>query len=258
MAYILGKDYGKRVLLCDLDSSGNLSSSLYYQDEERGIVRCKRADPLDTFGVPQILIDKNADIRDNVISTTFENVDLAPSNDAMQSADTSIRLDQTCPQQFRLSLQLKTIRNQYDYIILDCPPAQDMIVVNALFCSQEVIIPSTINQDSLEAIPRVMKLAEEATNYNPALEISGVLFTRVARNTSLDLQGVQDMRAVSAEDGFRVFNTYIRNSVSVERCRFASMSLREYDPKCAPAIDYDNFVAEYLGVKIPHSDVSYD
>ena len=253
MAYIMGKDYGLRVLLCDLDSSGNLSSSLYH-NSENGAVRCKPVNPCDDFGMPKILMDKDADIRENILETTFENVSIIPSNDTMQVADSSIRIDTTVPQQYRLMRHLKKVYADYDYIILDCPPAQDMSVVNALYCAREVIIPTTINQDSLEAIPRVSRLIDEIQDYNPALSIRGVLFTRIARNTSLDKQGVKDMRGILT---CPVFDTYIRNSIAVERCRFANMSLREYDSRCTPAIDYDNFVAEYLGKVKPHPEVVY-
>ena len=250
MAYILGKDYGKRVLLGDMDSSGNLSAAMFREDSDsESPVVCKSSDPYDDFGMSHILMDRNCDPHDYILKTSFENVSIIPSNDTLQGADSAIRIDTTVPQQYRLSRQLRKVQDEYDYCILDCPPAFDMTVTNALYCAHEVIIPSSINQDSIDAIDRVARFIEEISEFNPSLVLRGVLFTRIAGNNSLDKNGQQQMREVLP---YPVFKTYIRNSIVVENSRFLNMSIREYDKKSNPAIDYDNFVAEYLKKPLPH------
>lgn len=253
MAYVLGADYGKKVLLVDLDSSGNLSASMTYMDGAEPKL-CKRADRTDDFGMPHLLLHKDASIKDYILHTTFENVDLIPSNDTMQLADSAIRMDTTVPQQYRIQRHLQRVAGDYDYCILDCPPAQDMIVVNALYCSQELIIPTTMNQDSLSAVTRVVELVKEISDYNPVLSIRGVLFTMVSPNTRLGKQGVPEMRSIF---NGAAFETYIRHSITMEWSRFANQSQRQYKKQSQPALDYDNFVAEYLGLPSPHPEIHY-
>lgn len=250
MAYILGKDYGKRVLLGDMDSSGNLSAAMYRGDSSpESPVVCKSENPYDDYGMSHLLKDRGCEPHDYIIKTSFENVSIIPSNDTLQETDSLIRIDTAVPQQYRLSRQLRKVQNEYDYCILDCPPAFDMIVTNALYCAHEVIIPSSINKDSIDAIDRVARFIDEISEFNPSLMLRGVLFTRIAGNNSLDKNGLMQMKEVLP---YPVFNTYIRNSIVVENSRFLNMSIREYDKKSNPAIDYDNFVAEYLGKPLPH------
>lgn len=257
MAYILGTIYGKKVLLCDMDSSGNLSAAMYRGDTDGGEeVICRSSDPYDDFGISHLLRDKNCEPHDFVIPTTFENVSIIPSNDTLQETETMLRIDTMTPQQYRLARQLKKLQEEFDYCIMDCPPAFNMIVTNALYCAHELIIPSSINKDAIDAIERVTRYMEEIAPLNPALHLRGILFTRIAGNNGLDKNGVKQMRKVLE---YPIFNTYIRNSIVVENSRFMNMSIREYDKTSAPAIDYDNFVAEYLGKPSPHPGaVNYD
>ena len=245
MAYILSQDYDKKVLVCDLDSSGNLSAMF-------GI----RPNPGELGGVSVIMENKDADPREYIIHTDVEGLDILTANDTLKPVDTSIRLDQRTPQQTRLKKQLAKVSSDYDYCLLDCPPSEDLLVINALACAQEVIIPCIVGMDSLDAAIRVGKLVGEIEDFNPSLTIRGMLMTSV-KNNALDKDGIN-----AVLPGIPKFNTYIRQSVEVERARFLNTSLREYAKQerrkpFTALLDYDNFVAEYMGVEPVHADAPY-
>lgn len=245
MAYLLAAHYGKRVLACDLDSSGNLSAMFGMRPD--ACVMC----PMGT-----VMESKDADPHEYVIRTTLEGLDLLAANDTLKPVDTAIRLDQRTPQQTRLKKQLAKLASEYDYCLLDCPPSEDLLVINALACAQEVIIPCEVSMDSMDAAVRVAKLVMEIEDFNPSLTIRGMLMTKV-KNNALDKDGIN-----VTLPGIPKFRSYIRQSVDVERSRFLNASLHEYvkqeKKKPFPALfDYDNFVAEYMGGAPLHLDAPY-
>lgn len=237
--YLLATDYGKRVLLCDLDDSGNLSASFECRPPEG-----------DDMCLSKLLTDKTADPHDYIIKTRTQGVHIIAGNDTLKPADTAIRMDFVNPQQFRLKSQLKKLDGEYDYCLLDCPPSDGIIVINALAAAQEVIIPSNVNQDSLDGIVRVVRLITQVSDFNPSLSLRGVLMTRISNNRV-------DREGVALELPFPKFRTYIRASVDVERSRFVNQSLREYRGSLPASIDYENFVAEYLGLDPVRRDCPY-
>lgn len=239
MATVLAETYGKKVLLIDLDSSGNLSDSFHCRPDDGCLT-----------GVSAILRDKNEDPNEHIYETGVEGVHIMPSNDTLKSTETAIRLDTVSPQQFKLMAQLKKVDADYDYCIMDCPPSEDIVVINALATSSEVIIPTTVNQDSMSAIIKICKTVSEVQDYNPMLSIRGVLMTRI-RSNNVDREGL------SIDFGVPKFKTYIRNAIDVERSRFQCQSIREYRADCPAALDYDNFVAEYLGLPPVHAHEPY-
>lgn len=252
MAYILSASYGKKVLVCDLDASGNISDS-FRQDIGGGETASCRPELGDIDGIAALVMDKNADPHDYIIHTTTPNVDVIPANDTLKKAEVALRMEQRTPQQFRLQRQLHKLGDEYDYVLLDCPPAEDMLVINALVASRHLIIPCMVNQDSMDAVLRTVSLAVEEQDYNPALEIVGILPTRVSNN-KVDREGLEVL-----SEGMPVarFQTFIRQSVDVERSRFSNQSLREFKKDSNPAIDYDNFVAEYMGCAPVHPNAPY-
>lgn len=246
MAHILATVCNKRVLACDLDSSGNLSAMLQV-----------RPDPGDACGASAILLDKSVDPRECIVHTQVDGVDMLTGNDTLNTTETMIRMDAVSPQQFRLSKQLKKIGADYDYCIIDCAPTPSILVINALACAHEVIIPTHVGQDSFDAVVRVLQLADEVQDYNPGLSIRGILLTDI-ENNSFDKEGIQmDWGDIPR------FRTYIRHSVEVERSRSANLCLADYAKgyrrkKFGPLMDYDNFVAEYLGFPLVHENVPYN
>lgn len=250
MAHILATKYGKHVLLGDLDSSGNLSSACSRRLED------KKACPM-YF----LFADRNADPHDFIQNTSVENIDIISANNTLRGVDTVLIDDHIHPQQFALSRQVKKLKHDYDYLILDCPPSEMLVNINALVCSHEVIIPTNVNQDSMDAVRRVNQMVMEVEEYNPIISIAGVLFTRITSN-KVDRDGIADSTKGELLPEYPKYKTYIRECVEVERARFNNMSLNEYrdtskGKKFSTLMDYENFVAEYLGEDPVYPEAPY-
>lgn len=237
---ILAADYNKKVLLLDLDSSGDLSSTFSLRPKDG-----------DTHCISELLVKRDLDPHDYILHTKYPNVDLLPSNDTLAAAETFIRSDERNPQQLRLLRQMEKIEAEYDYIIADCPPTECLMVINALVFANEVITPVEISQDSINGMLRTVSLMNDMTYYNPSLKFRGVLFTRISNN-AVDRDGVTTLQLPVPR-----FNTYIRSSVDVGKSRFQNVMVREYKRSCNPAHDYDNAVAEYMGARAPYPMAPY-
>lgn len=239
--FVLAHHYGKRVLLIDCDISGNLSDffNLLF---EKG---CQEKT------LSNLLLDSSMDPREAVYHTSVKNLDIIPCNDDLNAVAQAVLTDIHKPQQFRISNHIRKLKDSYDFVILDCPPRDDIVAINALACSQEVIIPLLINKDTLSGANKVIKIINEIGEYSPALTLRGALMTRVERN-SLNQQGV------AMSFGYPKFHTYIHSSAEVDKGRYEGKSCWEFHKSGVPAMDYDNFVAEYLGLPPAHPEISYD
>ena len=240
MATILAQKYDAKVLCIDLDASGNLSS--YFG--------CKKEDN-QPCGLYRLLAEESTSASDVIVHTNYENIDLIDSNDMISKADMAMKLDFVSQQQFHLRDKLQSIQDQYDYVIMDSPPTENLVVINAMAASRELIIPCNVEQDSYDGVFRVTRALSLVRQYNPALTIRGVLLTQIQRNGT-DKQAIEMGVA-----NLPKFNTYIRHSVQVKNSNFNRVALAVQDKNCKPAKDYDNFVAEYLGLPAVHPEAQY-
>ena len=243
LGYLLASKYGKRVLLVDLDSSGNLSDFFKV-----------RRHVSDNTGAAAILSDTNESPSNHIIGTRIENLYILPGNDTLGKTEVLIKLDDFNPQQFRLKNQLTKIESNFDYCLIDCPPtvSNAILVVNALACSNDVIIPCTADMDAIDGTRSMIPNIYTVQGYNDKLSIRGVILCRIG-NRSIDKQLVQEYPF----PGVPRFRTCIRESINaVERSRFEGKLLREWDPKGKEKAtrDFENLAAEYLGLDFPYPE----
>lgn len=241
MGFVLSHHHNKHVLLVDCDSSGNLSDFFHLKFNEGS----------EKVTLSDLMLDDRMDTREAIYHTDNENLDIIPCNSDLRAAAKAVMLDALLPQQFHLGTHIRKIKDSYDFVIFDCPPKDDIMVINALACSQEVIIPLQINQDALAGANDVAKLVDTISSYNPALTLRGALMTMIGRN-SLDQQGI------ALTLSYPKFHTYIHRSAEVEKSRCEGKSCWEFHKTGIPSMDYDNFVAEYLGLPPEHPEISYD
>lgn len=161
---------GKKVLLIDLDPQSNLTKLF-------------KAYSMDDLTIGDILLDKDLDINKVIKNTDFENIDILPSNVTLAFAERKILLDVSRSQQNRLSKALKNLKG-YDYCIIDCPPALNMITVNALCASDEVIVPIKIDKFALDGLEYLLDSIEEIKEeFNPNLNFKGCFITMDSATT---------------------------------------------------------------------------
>ena len=169
----------KKVLLIDNDPQANLTSLL--QDE---------TNPLDNYMSllkGQIVNDQNTItelyendkkcIKECIRKSAYKNLDYIPSNLILSKAEELLKADVTTPQQYKLKNHLNKIKNNYDYIIIDCSPALSILNINALVSSDLVYIPTRTDEGSLDGVAMTFDLVENVKQYCMTLHVGGIFFT---------------------------------------------------------------------------------
>ena len=142
---------GKKVLIVDIDAQSN-STMLF------------KAYDIDALSVSDILLDKNINVEDVIKGTDFDNIDVLPSNISLAFTEKKILLDVTRNQQNRLKKALEQVEDKYDYCLIDCPPSLNMITINALVASDEVIVPIKIDKFALDGLGYLLESINEIKN----------------------------------------------------------------------------------------------
>ena len=227
MGYILHHQYGYSALLVDNDKQGNLSRGMdLYTDSDI----CPTARLLSGEPVKDL-------IHHDGIDTIAANMSLLTATYRLTSGATSNAMGR-----YR---DLRKARNQdgkpYDYVIIDNPPDLGINVINALMVTDDVIIPTKIDQWALEGLDIIGDQIVEIRQVNPRIRLAEPLVT-MYRNTPACAAGMEWLR----ENNYGGFDSVIRYSEKAVECTFSGQSIQDYSPRSAAAVSYRRFVAEYL------------
>lgn len=230
MAYILSElDY--KVLLIDNDKQGNASKIL----GRHGYGNKTIADVMTYKHITMAAVIQN---------TRYRDLDIITANMELLTANQQVLFDQTRRQQDRIKSALTQVQHTYDYCIIDNAPDINISTINALTASNDVMIPVTIDDFSIDGLAELKQQIDNTREYlNPRLALQGCFITQYDRTNEADPQGEEFLR----HSGFPVFDTHIRKSAKVKQSTFAKMPLPLYSPRCAAAKDYKALVEEYLG-----------
>ncbi len=225
LAQCLGKK-GKKVLVIDFDPQANTSDMLFPQDITNFIT------------IEQVLENDN---ELTIYNTKFDNVFIIPSSLELSITEKNILLSSKA-QHNRLSKALKPIKHLYDFIIIDCPPILNTLIVNALNASNEVIIPIKIDKAALKGFKITLdNIKEIAESYDLELEFK-VLFTMVTR-TNIDKEKIIEISNFCGEN---VYSTTIRNQAKpIKEASFSAECMS--DKHSGVASDYISLATELLG-----------
>lgn len=220
--------HGKRTLLIDLDAQQNLTFTLMGDKETESSVY----DSL-TKGTPLPVVE----IR--------ENLDLVPSSLELARAETD--LSSKLMREAQLKNRIAEIAEQYDYILLDCPPSLGIVTTNALVAATELYIPLTAEALPLKGLTMLDEVVGEIRQaINPRLELGGVFITRY-NNRKLNKDVVD---AISSRYGSKVFSTKVRENIALAEMPVTGMSIYDYDPTSNGAKDYEVLTEEILSREI--------
>lgn len=147
----------------------------------------------------------------------------------------------------KLKNALKSVED-YDYVIIDTPPAVDTILRNVLIAADEVIIPMTVGRYSFQGINDLADTINDAKALNPDLKIAGVLLVNMNERTNVAQDAKDALEIVSKTLNTRVFNSIVRSSVKVPEAQSERLTLVKYARSCSTERDYEDFVEEYLGI----------
>ena len=224
-------DKTARVLVIDLDPQANLSIIF----------------GIDITNLPvsmsEILLDDNLGFEYAIHKKG--RLHIAPST--IRLALTQRQLQSITAGEFNLRDKLEQIKDDYDYIIIDTPPQLSTLLDSALYVCQEILIPIDVGYYSMLGIQELLTVVERVKKMNKEIEISGVLIT-FAEHTILFRDVLENARR---EFGPKVFNTTIRKNVRLAEAPSAHQTIYEYDPECIGAVDYLNFVREFLTWRRP-------
>ena len=214
-------EQGEKVLVIDMDPQGNTTSGF-------GV---DKNDLDDT--IYELLIGES-DVQECIIKNVMENLSLIPSNVNLSGAE--IELIGVDHKEYILRKQIHPLRDQYDFIIIDCPPSLSILTINSMTTADSVLVPIQCEYYALEGLSQLMHtITLVKKRLNPELEMEGVVYTMFDARRNLSLQVVENVRANLKEN---VYNTIIPRNVRLAEAPSHGMPINLYDPRSAGAESY--------------------
>ncbi|MGX0119314.1 chromosome partitioning protein [Corynebacterium otitidis] len=223
-------DYGRRVLMVDLDPQGALSAGLGIPHDELDVT------------VYNLLVGDDVDVREVRHRTAIKDLDLIPANIDLSAAE--IQMVNEVGREQTLARALRPVMGEYDYIIIDCQPSLGLLTVNALACAQGVLIPMECEFFSLRGLALLTDTVEKVRdrlNFN--LEILGILVTMFDRRTS---HSREVMSRVIEVFGDTVFDSVITRTVRFPETSVAGEPITTWAPRSQGAEQYRQFAREVV------------
>ena len=220
---------GQKVLLLDMDSQGNATSGL-------GV---ERADVKQSMF--EVLIDQ-IDMASCILPTSRENLWIVPST--VQLAGAELALASASEREYRLKQAIEPIKDQYDYILIDCPPSLGQLSLNAFTASNTILIPVQCEYYALEGLSQLLNTIRLVQRtYNKSFRIEGVLLTMLDSRTNLGYEVVDEVRKYFQE---KVYQTIITRNVRLSEAPSHGQSVIDYEPRSRGAEAYMELAKEVL------------
>ncbi|WP_153733038.1 ParA family protein [Sporosarcina obsidiansis] len=220
---------GKKVLLIDSDPQGNATSG----------VGVNKGDVQDC--IYSMLID-DVPVTDVILQTNVENLDIIPATISLAGAE--IELVSTISREVRMKHAIQDIKDQYDYIIIDCPPSLGLLTLNALTAADSIIIPVQCEYYALEGLSQLLstiRLVQKHLNDN--LYIDGVLLTMFDARTNLGIQVIEEVKKYFQD---KVFRTIIPRNVRLSEAPSHGKPIIMYDSRSKGAEVYLELAKEVV------------
>lgn len=224
------QEAGQRVLLCDFDPQANSTSGM-------GV------DKTISKGVYEVLIDE-VPAADTIVHTKFG--DVLPSNKALAGAGIEmIGMDR---REFRLKAALDSVKEYYDFILIDCPPSLELLTLNALCAADAILVPVQGEYFALEGLSDLMSTVRIVRrSLNPKLELEGVLLTMFDGRTNLAMQVAEEVKHYFPG---KVYSTVIPRNVRLSEAPSHGKPITAYDRSSRGAEAYTAFAAEFLAKQV--------
>ena len=227
LSTILAKK-GKKVLLIDTDPQGNATSGLGVSKDVE-------------LSVYDILIG-DTEFDETLQETAIKNLKVCPSNISLAGAE--VQLVSMISREQRLKTKLDKIKDQYDYILIDCPPSLGLVTLNAFTASDSVLIPVQCEYFALEGLGQLLNTVNLVKKHlNKNLEIEGALLTMYDARTNLSNQVVKEVKKYFED---KVYKTVIPRNVRLSEAPSYGMPITVYDPRSKGAKAYEKFAKELL------------
>lgn len=220
---------GKKVLAVDMDPQGNMTSGL----------------GLDKESVENTIYDLiigESEIEEVVQKDVMENLDIIPTSIDLSAAE--IELIDVEDKEFIVRNAIHKIKDDYDYVIIDCPPSLSMLTINAMTTANSVLVPIQCEYYALEGLSQLIHTVELVkARLNPILEIEGVVFTMYDARTNLSLQVVENVKDNLQQN---IYKTIIPRNIRLAEAPSYGMPINKYDPKSAGSDSYMRLADEVI------------
>ncbi|MFC1686420.1 ParA family protein [Patescibacteria group bacterium] len=222
----------KKVLIIDSDSQGNASSGLGYKHAE------------DNHTLYHVLTGK-VPIQKAILGANLKYLHLLPSSNELAGA--TIELVNQEEREFQLKKILGEIEQDYDYILIDCPPSLGLITINALTAAKEVIVPVQCEYYALEGLGHLLHTIELVKErLNPDLAVTGAILTMHDKRTNISSQVIDEVRAHFPH---RVFETVVPRNVRLAEAPSFGKTIMEYNRNSKGAKAYQKLVKEIINLE---------
>ncbi|CAM3117777.1 ParA family protein [Lentilactobacillus buchneri] len=220
---------GKKILLVDADAQGNATSG----------VGVSKADI--TKDIYDVLVNEEP-MAETIVHTSHEGLDIVPATIQLSGAE--IELTPQMARETRLKAALDAVKDQYDFVLIDCPPSLGLITINAFTASDSILIPVQSEYYALEGLSQLLNTIQLVKkHFNPNLKIEGVLLTMFDARTNLGEQVNTEVRKFFKDE---VYDTIISRNVRLSEAPSYGLPIMDYDPKSKGAEKYMNLAKEVL------------
>lgn len=220
---------GKKVLIIDTDPQGNSSSGVGIDKNEA------------EYTVYDLILDE-CTIRECIVKTEFKNLSVIPSNVNLAAAE--IELIGVEKKEFILKGQVDFVKDDYDYIFIDCPPSLNLLTINSMTTADSVIVPIQCEYYALEGLSQLIHTVNLIRErLNPTLDIEGVVFTMYDARTNLSSQVVEN---VKENLKYNIFKTVIPRNIRLAEAPSYGQPINIYDPKSAGCEAYMSLADEII------------
>lgn len=220
---------GKKVLLIDTDPQGNATSGVGVNKGD--VQHC----------IYDVLID-DVDVQNVIHHTEIDNLDVIPATISLAGAE--IELVSTISREVRMKHAIQEIRDNYDYIIIDCPPSLGLLTINALTAADSIVIPVQCEYYALEGLSQLLSTIRLVQKHlNEDLMIDGVLLTMFDARTNLGIQVIEEVKKYFQE---KVYKTIIPRNVRLSEAPSHGQPIITYDPRSRGAEVYLELAKEVV------------
>lgn len=212
---------GKRVLAIDMDPQGNMTSGLGIDKNEV------------EYSVYDLILGETG-IEQVICKEAFENLDIIPSNIDLSASE--IELIGVEDKEFIVHNEVEKVRDNYDFVIIDCPPSLNTLTINAMTTADTVLVPIQCEYYALEGLSQLIHTVELVKErLNPNLGIEGVVFTMYDARTNLSLQVVENVKDNLNQT---IYKTIIPRNIRLAEAPSHGLPINLYDSKSAGAESY--------------------
>ena len=220
---------GKKVLAVDMDPQGNMTSGL-------GLDKNNIEDTI------YDLIIGESEINQVIKKDILENLDIIPTSIDLSGAEIELLDEEN--KEFIVRNAISKVKDEYDYIIIDCPPSLSMLTINAMTTADSVLVPIQCEYYALEGLSQLIHTVELVRDrLNENLQIEGVVFTMYDARTNLSLQVVENVKDNLQQN---IYKTIIPRNIRLAEAPSYGMPINHYDPKSAGADSYMRLADEVI------------